>query len=52
VNRVWVVRLGSVSDPLRNLGGNKEEALRTAFQTSKTWHPAGLTLALLTRKPS
>ncbi|BCJ35967.1 hypothetical protein Athai_34700 [Actinocatenispora thailandica] len=52
VTRVWVVRLGSVSDPLRNLGGSKEEALRTAFQTSKTWHPAGLTLALLTRKPS
>jgi mannosyltransferase len=52
VNRVWVVRLGSVSDPLRNLGGGKEEALRRTFQTSKTWHPAGLTLALLTRKPS
>ncbi|HEY3501550.1 MAG TPA: glycosyltransferase family 39 protein [Actinocatenispora sp.] len=52
VNRVWVVRLGAVSDPLRNLGGSKEEALRAQFQTSRTWHPAGLTLALLTRKPS
>ncbi len=50
--RVWVVRLGSVSDPLHSLGGTKEEALRTSFQTSKTWRPAGLTLALLTRKPS
>ena len=52
VHRIWVVRLGRVSDPLRNLGGNKEEALRTAFQTSKTWHPAKLTLALMTRKPA
>lgn|GEM_PF-425207 len=52
VSRIWVVRLGSVRDPLRNLGGNKEEALRTAFLTSKTWHLSGLTLALLTRKPS
>lgn len=52
VSRVWVVRLGAVSDPLRNIGGTKETALRAQFQTSRTWHPAGLTLALLTRKPS
>lgn len=50
-SRIWVVRLGTVKDPLQKLGGTKEGALRTSFQVSKIWRPAGMTLALLTRRP-
>ncbi|MGA8116851.1 MAG: glycosyltransferase family 39 protein [Actinocatenispora sp.] len=51
-SRIWIVRLGTVKDPLHDLGGTKEAALRTSFQLSKTWRPTGMTLAVLTRKPS
>jgi mannosyltransferase len=48
--RVWVVRLGTFTDPVTDLGGSKEEALRQQYTLTKVWHPTGMTLALLTRK--
>jgi mannosyltransferase len=48
--RVWVVRQGTFTDPVTDLGGSKEEALRLSYTTTKVWHPTGMTLALLIRK--
>jgi mannosyltransferase len=48
--RVWVIRVGSFTDPVTDLGGSKEEALRQEYALTKVWHPTGMTLALLTRK--
>jgi mannosyltransferase len=50
--RVWVVRIGVVADPLAGLGQSKEDLLRPDYEITKVWHPTGLTVALLIRKPN
>jgi mannosyltransferase len=45
--RLWVVRLGEQPDPVRAIGGAKEQLLRTRYQVAQVWRPTGLTLALL-----
>jgi mannosyltransferase len=47
--RVWVVRLGTLDDPLTGLGAAKEELLRQEYQVSRVWYPAGITIAVLQR---
>ncbi|SCG76876.1 glycosyltransferase family 39 protein [Micromonospora inositola] len=45
--RLWVVRLGEQPDPVRAIGGAKEQLLRTRYRVAQVWRPTGLTLALL-----
>ncbi len=45
------VRLGTFRDPLSKIGPEKEQPLRD-YDVAKTWHPKGLTVALLTRQPA
>lgn len=49
--RVWVVRLGRLDDPLLGVGPAKEVALRTGYRAQRLWHPTGMTLVLLVRQP-
>jgi mannosyltransferase len=51
-DRVWVVRIGALDDPLVNIGPAKDAVLRDRYRVAAMWHPAGLTLALLQRKES
>jgi mannosyltransferase len=48
--RLWVLRLGDYGDPLDGLDGQKPDVLRAGYTVANTWHTAGLTVALLTRK--
>ena len=48
--RVWVIRLDELADPLNGLGAEKEKVLRGRYRVTRVWHPAGLTLALLVGK--
>ena len=50
--RVWVIRTGSHSDILRNIGAAKEQFLRTTFVQSEVWPLKSFTVALYTRKPT
>jgi len=50
--RVWVIRLGTMDDPLTGLGEAKEDLLRQQYQLSRIWYPAGLTIAVLQRSAS
>ena len=45
--RVWVVRLGSLADPLDGLGAAKESALRVQYRVREVWRPHQMTVALL-----
>ncbi|MFK3979135.1 glycosyltransferase family 39 protein [Micromonospora sp. NPDC050397] len=45
--RVWVIRVGERTDPLRDVGGRTEELLRTRYEMAQVWRPTGFTLALL-----
>jgi mannosyltransferase len=47
--RVWVIRIGTLADPLYGLGAGKQDALSTTYQIDRVWYPTGLTLALLHR---
>jgi mannosyltransferase len=49
--RIWLVRSGEPKDPIAQLGPEKARPLRE-FEVTKTWHPDGLTLSLLVRKPA
>ena len=49
-DRVWVVRIGVLDDPLVNIGPAKDAVLRDHYRVEAVWYPAGLTLALLQRK--
>lgn len=46
-DRVWVIRVGERTDPLRDVGGRTEELLRTRYEVAQVWRPTGFTLALL-----
>jgi len=45
--RVWVVRLGYRTDPLRGLGADRESLVRDRFRQAGVTYPAGFTVALL-----
>ncbi|NUT31986.1 MAG: hypothetical protein HOV79_02820, partial [Hamadaea sp.] len=45
--RIWVIRVGTLPDPLTGIGAKKDEALRKRFRTKQVWYPEGLTVALL-----
>ena len=45
--RVWVVRMGELSDPLTGLGRGKESVLRNGYRVEKVWRLRNVTLALL-----
>jgi mannosyltransferase len=47
--RVWVVRLGTLDDPLAGIGPDKEDLLRQDYRVNRIWYPAGITIALLQR---
>lgn len=47
--RVWVIRIGTLTDPLAGIGAGKQEALTTTYRIDRMWYPTGLTLALLQR---
>jgi mannosyltransferase len=49
VQRLWVLRMGTLDDPLIGMGVDKETVLRQQFQVVRIWYPAGITLALLQR---
>jgi mannosyltransferase len=49
VQRLWVLRMGTLDDPLSGIGVDKEPLLRQQFQVVRIWYPAGITLALLQR---
>jgi mannosyltransferase len=49
VQRLWVLRLGNLDDPLTGMGVDKEPLLRQQFRVVRIWYPAGITLALLQR---
>ena len=49
VRRIWVVRLGTLDDPLAGLGDDKEALLRQQYRVNRIWYPAGITVALLQR---
>jgi len=51
-NRLWIVRIGHLEDPLAGIGPAKEAVLREQFHLSQAWYPEGLTLALLQRQDS
>jgi mannosyltransferase len=59
VERVWLVRLGTLDDPIDGVGSSiapgviasKEQVLRQQFQVVRIWYPAGLSVALLQRLP-
>lgn len=46
-DRVWVVRMGELPDPLRGLGAGKETVLRNGYHVVKVWRLRNTTLALL-----
>ncbi len=46
-DRVWVVRMGDLSDPLSGLGTGKEKVLRHGYHVEKVWRLRNVTLALL-----
>jgi mannosyltransferase len=47
--RVWVIRIGTLADPLAGVGAGRQEALTRAYRIDRVWYPTGLTLALLRR---
>ena len=47
--RVWVVRAGTLDDPLAGLDAAKQDALRTAYAPVQVFRPAGFTVGLYRR---
>jgi mannosyltransferase len=45
--RIWIVRLGSPANPVRDVGPGYDGALRN-YVVQQRWNPRGLTIALLT----
>lgn len=45
--RIWVVRIGTLADPVGGLGPAKQEVLSREYAVRQVWYPTGLTLALL-----
>jgi len=50
--RIWVVRLGTYDNPLFQMGEAKANLLGATYAVESVWHPTGLTVALLLRKPT
>lgn len=50
--RVWVVRKGTMEDPLDGIGPAKEQLLKEGYVVSQSWRLTGLVMALLIRKPA
>jgi mannosyltransferase len=50
-DRVWVVRKGTLADPLKGMGPAKEVLLRANYTIQQRWQVKGFTIALLSRKP-
>ena len=48
--RLWLLRIGSTTNPLTNLGAARERALRGSYTVERTWQLRGLTLSLLVRE--
>jgi mannosyltransferase len=48
-SRVWVIRMGSRTDPLAGIGTEKERVLRTAYTVEHVWRLRNVTVAILTR---
>ncbi|SCL35812.1 mannosyltransferase [Micromonospora pallida] len=48
--RVWVIRTGRLTDPLRGLGDAKESPLRSQYDVERVFRPTGYTVALLLRR--
>ncbi|BCB76374.1 hypothetical protein GCM10022251_24270 [Phytohabitans flavus] len=51
-DRVWVVRKGTYSNVMVDIGAAKEQLLRQDFVQSRLWPLKGFTVALYTRKPA
>lgn len=49
--RIWVIRLGSLADPLDGLGPAKEVALR-GYRVDRVWRPGQMTVALFVPVPA
>lgn len=49
-DRVWVVRLGRLTNPLEGIGAAKDQLLRQDFVQSEIWPLKGFTVALYTRE--
>jgi mannosyltransferase len=49
--RLWLVRTGTLIDPLAGAGVSKEDLLRERYHVTHVWYPTGLTVALLERTP-
>jgi mannosyltransferase len=45
--RVWVIRIGTLTDPLAGIGQAKQDALGPRYRVEQAWYPPGITLALL-----
>jgi mannosyltransferase len=50
--RVWVIRKGTMEDPLDEIGPAKEQLLKEGYVVSRDWRLTGLVMALLIRKPA
>lgn len=48
--RLWVVRVGTLADPLSHIGEKKERVLREQYVVDHQWKFRGLTLALLVHR--
>ncbi|MEV4629423.1 glycosyltransferase family 39 protein [Micromonospora sp. NPDC049523] len=46
-HRLWVVRVGALTDPIHDLGDRKEYVLRARYEVAQVWRLTGFTLALL-----
>lgn len=49
-NRLWIVRVGSHTDPLVGLDGDKESVLRQSYGVVRIWQHPAFTLALTAKK--
>lgn len=48
--RVWVVRVGTLQDPLSGIGQSKQIVLGQAYVVDRLWYPTGFTLAVFERR--
>jgi mannosyltransferase len=49
--RLWIVRVGDLTDPIIGLDGQKEEIVGQRYVVNQVWHLTGLTLALAVPAP-
>jgi mannosyltransferase len=45
-SRIWVIRFGEQTDPLKDIGRGKEQLLRSRYRLDRLWLVKGLTVAL------